>query len=247
MARMLGPPFPVQVFHGVSGAPGGPVSPLPGWSPAGNSVPTRRVVFGVVEPGFLWGLGLGPCAGVRCQGVASVGCLLPPYSWGWARLRFRQVMPGAPGYLWPRGVVAGVVVPPLWKHAVVGGSVACQPSMVPECLWSGSHRRRAIGVDGPEDVEAARPCGALTPDGSRARTFSALVAAVACDRGGRVIEIGRHQPLSRPLSQGPAAVEEILPFAAMGAADDSHRPFCVPHQQLKANRWRMVRVTMVVR
>ena len=39
-------------------------------------------------------------------------------------------------------------------------------------------------VDGPEDVEAVGPCGAATPDGARARTFVALVAAVARDRGG---------------------------------------------------------------
>ena len=37
-------------------------------------------------------------------------------------------------------------------------------------------------------------------------------------------EIGRHQPLGRPLGHGPAAVQEILHFAALGAADDSHRP-----------------------
>ena len=49
-------------------------------------------------------------------------------------------------------------------------------------------------------------------------------------------EIGRHQPLGRPLGHGPAAVEEIPPFAAMGAADDSHRPFRVPHQSAEGER-----------
>ena len=109
---MLGPLSAGQVCYGVGGAPGGPVSPMPGWLPAGDrsdDVWTRRVVFGVVEPGFLWGPGLGLCAGVRCQGVARLGCLLLPYSWGWARLRSRLVTPGAPGSLLPRGVVAGVV------------------------------------------------------------------------------------------------------------------------------------------
>ena len=124
---MLGPLSAGQVCHGVGEAPGGPVSPLPGWLPAGD-----RVVFGAVEPGFLWGPGLGPCAGVRCQGVARVGCLLLPYSWGSARLRSGQVKPGAPGSLWPRGVVVGVVVPPIWAHALVGGSVTRLLSMVPE-------------------------------------------------------------------------------------------------------------------
>ena len=49
-------------------------------------------------------------------------------------------------------------------------------------------------------------------------------------------EIGRHQPLGRSLGQGPAAVEEIPPFAAMGAADDSHCPFRVPHQPAEGKR-----------
>ena len=43
-------------------------------------------------------------------------------------------------------------------------------------------------------------------------------------------EVGRHQPLGRPLGHGPAAVEEIPPRGAMGAAGDAHRPFRVPHQ-----------------
>ena len=38
-----------------------------------------------------------------------------------------------------------------------------------------------------EDVEAVGPCSAQTPDGARARTFLGLVAAVARDRGGRVV------------------------------------------------------------
>ena len=88
------------------------MSPLASWLPAGD-----RMGIGVVEPGFLWGPGLDPCAGVRCQGILRVGCLLPPYSWGWARLRSRQVTPGAPGSLWPRGVVVGLVVPPVWTRA----------------------------------------------------------------------------------------------------------------------------------
>ena len=49
-------------------------------------------------------------------------------------------------------------------------------------------------------------------------------------------EIGRHQPLGRPLGFGPATVEEIPPFAAMGAAEDSHRPFRVPHQPVEGER-----------
>ena len=51
------------------------------WLAAGwDRVWTRRVMFGVVEPGFLWGPGLGTYAGVQWQGGARVGCLLPSYS-----------------------------------------------------------------------------------------------------------------------------------------------------------------------
>ena len=49
-------------------------------------------------------------------------------------------------------------------------------------------------------------------------------------------EIGRHQPLGRALSQGPAAVEEISTFAAMGAADDPHGPLRIPHQPAEGAR-----------
>ena len=45
-----------------------------------------------------------------------------------------------------------------------------------------------------------------------------------------------HQPLARPLGHGPAAVEEIPPSASMGAADDPHRPFRVPHQPAEGER-----------
>ena len=49
-------------------------------------------------------------------------------------------------------------------------------------------------------------------------------------------EIGRQQPLGRPLHQGAAAVEQIPPFAAMGAADDPHGPLRVPHQPDEGER-----------
>ena len=67
-------------------------------------------------------------------------------AWGWANLRVcgaeglfglgaycpRQVKPDVPGSLWLRGVVARVVLPPVWMHVLVGGSVACPSRMVPE-------------------------------------------------------------------------------------------------------------------
>ena len=127
---MLGPLSAGQVCHGVGGAPVGPVLLPPGWLPAVDPVGTRRVVFEVA--GFLWGSGSAPCAAVRCQGIVRAGCPPPPYSWGWVRLRSRQVTPGVPGSLWPCGVAVVVVVLPVWMHALVGGSVACRPSMVPE-------------------------------------------------------------------------------------------------------------------
>ena len=136
------------------------------------------MVFGVA--GFLWGLPSAPCGGVRCQGVVRAGCPPPLYFWGWARLRSRQVTPGVPGSLWPRGVVVGVVVPPVWTHdgagaAVVGGASAARCwCVLARGVWGAE-------VDGPEDV------GAVALDGARARTFVALVAVVARDRGGRVV------------------------------------------------------------
>ena len=112
------------------GVPVGPALLPPGWLPAGDRVRMRRVVFEVA--GFLWGSGTAPCAGVRCQGVVWAGRPPPPYSWGWVRLRSPQVTPGVPGSLLPGGVVVIVVVPPVWTHALVGGSEACRPSMVPD-------------------------------------------------------------------------------------------------------------------
>ena len=102
----------------------------PGWLPAVDRVRTRRGVFEVA--GFLWGSRSAPCAGVRCQGVIRAGRPPPPYSSGWVRLCSRQVTHGVPGSLWPCGVAVVVVVPPVWTHALVGGSVACRPSMAPE-------------------------------------------------------------------------------------------------------------------
>ena len=129
---MWGPQLAGLVGCGVGGDPGRPEWPLFGGLPAGGHVQTRRVVYGVVELGRLWGPGLGSFAGVRCRGVARVGCLLSPYSWGWAWFPSRQVMPGAPGSLCLRGAAVGVVAPPNWMQVLVGGSVARRPSMVPE-------------------------------------------------------------------------------------------------------------------
>ena len=104
------------------------------------------VVFGVWELCCLWGPGLGPFAGVRYQTVVRVWCLSPPYSWGLARLRSRQVTPAVLGSLWLCGVVAGVVVLPVSMHALVGGSVARRPPMVPERPYSAWCRRPFVGV-----------------------------------------------------------------------------------------------------
>ena len=44
-------------------------------------------------------------------------------------------------------------------------------------------------MDGLKDVDAVRLCGAQTLDGARARTFVALVPAVARDRGGGPVTV----------------------------------------------------------
>ena len=49
-------------------------------------------------------------------------------------------------------------------------------------------------------------------------------------------EISRHQPLVCCRGHGPAGVEEIPPFADMGAAEDYHGPFRVPHQPAEGER-----------
>ena len=122
---MQGPLPAGQVCHGAGGVPGGPVLLPLGWLPAVDRAQARRVVFGVA--GFPWGSGPFPCAGVRCRGVGRAGSPPSPYSWGWVWLCSRQVMPGVPGSLWSCGVVLVVVAPPVWTHALVGGSVACPP------------------------------------------------------------------------------------------------------------------------
>ena len=69
-----------------------------------------------------------------------------------------------------------------------GTSVVCVASAAC-CRCGGVTGAWGSEVDGLEDVEAVGPCGAPTPDGSRARTFVALVAAVARDLGGRVVMV----------------------------------------------------------
>ena len=80
----------------------------PGWAVlglhAGGRVWTRRVAFGVVDTGRRRGLGLGLFVGAWCRMVARAGRLWLPYSCGWACFPSRQVMPGVPGFLWPRGL-----------------------------------------------------------------------------------------------------------------------------------------------
>ena len=95
------------------------------WLPAVACAQARRVVLGVA--GSLWGLGPVTCADVRCRGAALAGYPPPRYSWGRVGLRSWQVILGVPGSLWPRGVVLVVVAPPVWTHALVGGSVVCRP------------------------------------------------------------------------------------------------------------------------
>ena len=100
---------------------------------AGGRMWTRWVAFGVVDPGRWRGLGLGPFVGAWCREGARAGRLWLPYSCGWACFPSQQVVPGAPGLLWPRGAAADVVVPPVWLYVLVKGFVVCRPLMVPQC------------------------------------------------------------------------------------------------------------------
>ena len=161
---------------------------LAGWRPCVNA-PCGGWGCGA---GIPVGRGAGPMCGCAVPGGCSGEVPIPTYLGGLARLRSQQVTPGAPGSLWPRGVVAGVVVLPVPTHALFEGSVARLPSILPErpcCPCGEVTGAWGVKVDGLEDVEAVGPCGAPTPDGARARTFVALVAAVARHRGRRVVMV----------------------------------------------------------
>ena len=176
------------------------MSPLPGWLPAGNCVWTRRTVFGVVEPGFLWGPGAGPMGGCAVPGGSSgrvptaavfvglgtaplpaggAGCpWIPAAAWccGWCRCA---------ACLDARSCRGLCCVPALDGPGTtvvrVASAACCRCGEVTDA-WG-------VEVNGPEVVEAVGPCGAPTPDGARACTLVALVAAVARDQGGRVVMV----------------------------------------------------------
>ena len=82
-------------------------------------------------PGCGAGSPVGPGAGLICGYVVPRGFSgqVPTAA---VFVGSRQVTPGAPGSLWLRGVVAGVVAPPVWMDDLVGGCVACRPPMVPD-------------------------------------------------------------------------------------------------------------------
>ena len=257
-----------------------------GWAHLPECV--ARGLFGLVPTAAVF-MGLGttplPAGDARCSRIAlAVWCC------GLCRCAARLDAPscqglcGAPARDGARTPVVHVL------------SAACCPCGELTDSWG-------VEVDGLEDVEAARLCGTPTPDGARARTFVALVAAVARDRGGRVVIVAvlrveeeelwcrappaiilataalpyvprrwdvrllgapckwceaagegyalprgicRHQPLGRPFGQGPAAVEEIPPFAAMGASATPIAHSTSPTSQPKTNGRRPVRVTTVV-
>ena len=197
MARVRGPLSAGLLCRGVGGNTGGLVSPLPGGLLAGGRVWTRRVVFGVVEPCCLWGPGLGPFAGVHCQGVVCgwvptaavfVGLGTAPLPAGDARCSRIAVA------LWCCG----------WCHCAArldarsccglrgapapdGAGTLVVRVVLAACCWCGELTDAwGVEVDGLEDVEAVGLCSAPTPDGARARTFVALVGR---DRGRRVVMV----------------------------------------------------------
>ena len=221
---MLGSLSARLVCRGVGGAPDGPVSPLPGGLLAGGHVWTRRVVFVVMELGRLCSPGLGPFAGVGCQEVAWVGCLLAPLQAGDARCSltavaaWRCVCIRPPALLDARSCrgLRGVPAPDGAETPVV-----CMASLA--CGRCGELMvASGVEVDGLEDVEDVGLCGVSTPDGARAHTFVALVAAVARDRGGRVVmvavlQVEEEELWCRPSSWPPPHCR-TCPAAAVGRA-----------------------------
>ena len=106
------------------------------------------------------------------------------------------------------------------------------------CCWCGlvTGAWGAV-VDGPEDVEAVGPCGAPMPDCARARTFVALVAVVARNRGGGVVMVAVLREEEEELwCRAPPAI--ILATAALPYVPGRGRGTCgfLAH---RANGWRL--------
>ena len=88
-----------------------------------------------------------------------------------------------------------------------------------------------------ETKQAVKPCGAPTPDGARARTFVALVAVVARDRGGWVVMVAVLREEEEELwCQAPPAI--ILATAALPYVPGSSGGTCGCWAR-RANGWRL--------
>ena len=149
-----------------------------GWPPAVGRAQARRVVLGVA--GSLWGSGRVPCAVVRCRGAARAGYPPLPYLLGRVGLCSWQVMLGC-------RCAARLDARSCWGLCGVPALDGAGPPVVrvasAACCWCGL--AAGVGgaeVDGSGDVEDVA-------DDVRARTFVALVAVVARDRGGGLVMV----------------------------------------------------------
>ena len=188
---MQGPLPAGQVCHGAGGALGGPVLLPLGWLPPSDRARARRVVLGVV--GFPWGSGPVPCAGVRCRGICSGWVLTAPVfvGLGMAPLPSDDARcPEIPVALWccvGCRCAARLGSPScrgLCGVSALDGAglpVVCM-ALVARCWCDAATGVGGAEVDGLGDVED------VAAD-VRARTFLALVAVVARDRGGRVVMV----------------------------------------------------------
>ena len=190
-ACTLGPLLAGQVCHGVGGVPGGPVLLPLGWLTAVGRAQARRVVLGV--EGSLWGSGPVPCAGVWCPGGCPGWISTAPVFVGPGRaplLAGDARCPLLPVAAWCCvGCLCAACLDARSCRGLCGvpaldgaGSLVVRVASG-ACCWCGS----AAGVGGAE-VDGLGDVEDVAAD-VQARTFVALVAVVARDRGGGVLMV----------------------------------------------------------
>ena len=209
----------VEVPGGVWGCGAGlPVGPGAGSmcgcaSPGGFSgrVPTAPLVVGL-------GTALLPAGDARCPCI-----LVAAWCCGWcccaARLDARSC----------RGLCGAPALDGAGAFVVRMASAACCRCGEVTGAWGAEN-------DGPEDVEAVGPCGAPTIDGARARTFVALVAAVARARGGRVVMV-------TALREGEEELWFRKPPAIILATAALHFRRFGEHPSTQTSRWKLILLT----
>ena len=162
----------------------------------------------VDAPGSVWGCGaglpVGPGAGSMCGCAVPGGCSgrvptapvfgrlgTAPLLAGDARCPWIPVAEWCCGWCLCAARLDAPSCRGLCGTSALDGATASvvRPASAAFCRCGEVTGAWGAELDGPKDVEAVGPCGALTPDGARARTLVALVAAVARDRGGRVVMV----------------------------------------------------------